>query len=200
MLVVQDPKTRRGYAEEFLKKEYPRTYGYLLQFRDVLLRRPLYKKYHEEAKAPFYSQFNISEKTFAKYKVVWKAMSNDIFAGVVSQIKTDIGFKPGIPLHTTSFFATKDEAEAHYLCAIINSKPVRDFIKSFSSAGRGFGTPSVMEHLAILKFDPKNELHKRLSQASKRLHELKAKNESDEMPEFAAHNDESVGRLFGIKD
>jgi methylase of polypeptide subunit release factors len=48
MLVVQDPKTRRGYPEALIKKNYPRTYGYLLRFRDILLSRPLYKKYHEQ--------------------------------------------------------------------------------------------------------------------------------------------------------
>jgi hypothetical protein len=89
MLVVQDPETRRGYFEEFLKNNYPRTYGYLTKFKEILLRRPLYKKYHEKVKAPFYSQFNISEETFGLYKVVWKAMSNDIIAAVISQIKTN---------------------------------------------------------------------------------------------------------------
>jgi type I restriction-modification system DNA methylase subunit len=59
MLVVQDPKTRKGYPEEFLKNNYPRTYGYLTKFKEILLGRPLYKKYHKQAKAPFYSQFKI---------------------------------------------------------------------------------------------------------------------------------------------
>jgi type I restriction-modification system DNA methylase subunit len=199
MLVVQDPKTRRGYPEEFLKNKYPRTYGYLTKFKEILLQRPLYKKYHEQAKAPFYSQFNISEETFRRYKVVWKAMSNDIVAGVVSQIKTDMGFKIAIPLHTTSFFATDNESEAHYLCAIINSKPVREFIKSFSSAGRGFGTPSVMEHVGIPKFDPQNPLHQKLAEISKKCHQLKAEGKEKEIEKLEKENDKLVKILFGIK-
>jgi hypothetical protein len=199
MLVVQDPKTRRGYPEEFLKNKYPRTYGYLTKFKEILLQRPLYKKYHEQAKAPFYSQFNISEETFRRYKVVWKAMSNDIVAGVVSQIKTDMGFKIAIPLHTTSFFVTDNESEAHYLCAIINSKPVREFIKSFSSAGRGFGTPSVMEHVGIPKFDPQNPLHQKLAEISKKCHQLKAEGKEKEIEKLEKENDKLVKILFGIK-
>ena len=199
MLVVQDPKTRRGYPEEFLKNKYPRTYGYLTKFKEILLQRPLYKKYHEQAKAPFYSQFNISEETFRRYKVVWKAMSNDIVAGVVSQIKTDMGFKIAIPLHTTSFFATDNESEAHYLCAIINSKPVREFIKSFSSAGRGFGTPSVMEYVGIPKFDPQNPLHQKLAEISKKCHQLKAEGKEKEIEKLEKENDKLVKILFGIK-
>ena len=198
MLVVQDPKTRRGYLEEFLRENYPRTYGYLLKFKKLLLERPLYKKYHKDAGAPFYSQFNISEETFARHKVVWKAMSNDVIAGVISQIKTDIGYKVGIPLHTTSFFATDNESEAHYLCAIINSKPVRDFIKSFSSAGRGFGTPSVMEHIGIPKFDPQNPLHQKLSEISKKCHQLKAEGKDEEIEKLEKENDRLVAQLFGI--
>ncbi len=139
MLVVQDPKTRRGYSEVFMRKNYPRTYSYLLQFKDVLLSRPLYKKYHEQAKAPFYSQFNIATETFTPYKVVWKRMTNDLIATVISSSKTPFGYKTIVPLETTAIMFTNNEFEAHYLCAIINSTPVRDFIKSFSSAGRGFG-------------------------------------------------------------
>ncbi len=198
MLVVQDPKTRRGYFEEFLKNNYPRTYGYLTKFKEILLGRPLYKKYHEQAKAPFYSQFNISEETFARYKVVWKRMTNDLIATVVSQLKTTFGYKTIIPLETTAFIPTDSESEAHYLCAIINSKPVRDFIKSFSSAGRGFGTPSVMEHVGNPKFDPKNPLHQKLAEISKKCHQLKAEGKEKEIEKLEKENDKLVKKLFNI--
>jgi type I restriction-modification system DNA methylase subunit len=199
MLVVQDPKTRRGHFERSLQINYPRTYAYLTKFKEILLQRPLYKKYHEQAKAPFYSQFNISEETFAKYKVVWKRMTNDLIATVVSQLKTPFGYKIIIPLDTTSFIPTDNESEAHYLCAVINSKPVRDFIKSFSSAGRGFGTPSVMEHIGIPKFDPKNPLHQKLAEISKKFHQLKAEGKEKEIEKLEKENDELVKKLFRIK-
>lgn len=99
-------------------------------------------------------------------------------------------------LDTTSFFATNSEPEAHYLSAIINSKPVRDFIKSFSSAGRGFGTPSVMEHIGIPKFDPKNPLHQKLSEISKNCHKLKLEGKEEEIKKLEEKNDELVWRLF----
>ncbi|HPO90104.1 MAG TPA: N-6 DNA methylase [Victivallales bacterium] len=199
MLVVQDPKTRRGYPEDFIKKDYPRTYSYLLKFKDILLDRPLYKKYHEQVNAPFYSQFNISEETFAHYKVVWKRMTNDLIATVVSQSKTPFGYKTIIPLETTALIATDNESEAHYLCAIINSNPVRDFIKSFSSAGRGFGTPSVMEHVGIPRFDPKNPLHQKISEISKICHQLKPKGQETEIEKLEKENDKLVKDLFQTK-
>lgn len=198
MLVVQDPKTRRGYSEVFMRKNYPRTYSYLLQFKDVLLSRPLYKKYHEQAKAPFYSQFNIATETFTPYKVVWKRMTNDLIATVISSSKTPFGYKTIVPLETTAIMFTNNEFEAHYLCAIINSTPVRDFIKSFSSAGRGFGTPSVMEHVGIPKFDPQNALHLKLAEISKQCHQLKLEGKEEEIKKLEKENDALVEELFGI--
>jgi len=200
MLLVQDPETRRGYAEDFLKSKYPRTYSYLLQFKDILLKRPLYKKFHADVKAPFYSQFNISKETFYLYKVIWKAIAEDIFASVISEIKTDIGFKKLIPIQTVAFFYTNSEPEAHYLCAIINSKPVREFIKSYSPATGGrLGTPSVMEHIGIPKFDPKNPLHQKLSEISKKCHQLKLEGKEKEIEKLEKENDELVKKLFNLK-
>jgi hypothetical protein len=207
MLVVQDPETRTGLTEKYLKSNFPRTYGYLLKFKDILLDRALYKKYHQESNAPFYSQFNISKGTFSNYKVVWKRMTNDLIACVVSQYKTPIGYKTLIPLETTALIATDKELEAHYLCAIINSTPVRNFIKSFSSAGRGFGTPSVMENVGIPKFDPKNKIHQKLAGISQKCHQLKSKDDDNEMAKLKKENEiaklekennELAKRLFGI--
>lgn len=93
---------------------------------------------------------------------------------------------------------TNNEPEAHYLCAIINSTPVREFIKSFSSAGRGFGTPSVMEHVGIPKFDPQNALHLKLAEISKQCHQLKLEGKDEEIKKLEKENDALVEELFGI--
>ena len=126
-------------------------------------------------------------------------MANDIFSVVLPQLETLYGYKNVIPTDTTAYFSVDSEDEAHYLCSILNFKIVRDFIKSFSSAGRGFGAPSVMEHVGIPKFDPENKLHQSLAQSSKTLHNLKAKNQMERIEELEKANDELVKKLFGIK-
>jgi len=146
----------------------------------------------------FYAMFGVAKNTFSNYKVVWKRMNNDIFAAAVSEIKTPYGYRKIIPLDTTSFFATDNESEAHYLCAIINSKPVRDFIKLFFSAGRGFGAPSVMEYVGIPKFDPKNPLHQKLAEISEKCHQLKIDGKEKEVEKLENENDELVKKLFKI--
>ncbi|MCX7840928.1 MAG: hypothetical protein N2559_15950, partial [Anaerolineae bacterium] len=198
VLIVQDPEKRRGYPEETMKKDYPRTYGYLLRFKRLLFARPAYKKFHAETGAPFYSQYSIGTYTFARYKVVWKRMASDLVAAVISQHKTEFGWKTVIPTDTTSLIAVDNEDEAHYLCAILNATPVREFVKSYSAAGRGFGAPSVMEHIGIPKFDAKNKTHAKLVQLSKQLHNLAAQGEMDKIAHLEKQVDDTVAKLFGI--
>ena len=189
----------RGYDESVMKSRWPLTFSYLTKFREELLQRTSYKKFHLKSDAPFYSQYNIGNYTFSRYKVVWKRMTTDIVATVISETKTPFGYKQIISLDTTVIFSVENESEAHYLCAIINSKLVRDFIKSFSSAGRGFGTPSVMEHVGIPKFDPKNSLHQKLAVISKKCHQLKTNGKEKEIEKLEKENDELVEQLFNLK-
>ncbi|OIO54064.1 hypothetical protein AUJ46_03990 [Candidatus Peregrinibacteria bacterium CG1_02_54_53] len=198
VLFVNNPdKPMDGYTETVMKNEWPRTHDYLARFKTILRARSAFKKYHEEGSKPFYSQYNVGKYSYANYKVVWKRMANDIHAAVISQWKTIYGWKTIIPLDTTSLIALDDENEAHYLCATINSTLVRDLIKSYSSAGRGFGSPSVMQHIGIPKFDPKNKLHEKLSKLSKELHKLAADRGNEvEIKKLEKEVDEGVTKLF----
>ena len=198
VLMCQDPQKCEPYPEHQMKVEWPRTYGYLTRFKDILLSRGSKTVRQFAERTAFYAMYGIGLYTIARYKVVWKRMAGDIVAAVVSQHRTPFGYKMVIPTDTTSLFATDNEAVAHYICAIINSKLVREFIKSFSSAGRGFGAPSVMNHVGIPKFDPKNELHQKLAQLSKTLHILKKRNKLDEVEPLEKEVDDSARKLFGM--
>ena len=123
-------------------------------------------------------------------------MSNDIFATVVSQSRTPFGYKCVISTHTTSLIAFDNEDEAHYVCAIINTKIVRDYIKSFSSAGRGFGSPSIMEYIGIPSFNLENSIHVKLANNSKLLHKIKLKDFNDNIVKYEKENNELVSALF----
>ncbi len=198
VLMVQDPETSKPRPESRMKTTWPHTYNYLTKFKSVLLSRGSKTVRELAERTAFYAMFGIGTYTVARYKVVWKRMASDIFASVISQSKTPFGYKTIIPTDTTAIFATENKDEAHYLCAIINSTPVRDFLKSFSSAGRGFGTPSVMENVGIPKFDPKNKTHQRLADISKKCHQLKTKGKDNEVAKLEKENDELVKKLFGI--
>jgi len=116
--------------------------------------------------------FNIGEQSFAPYKVVWKRMANDLVDVVLSKVETPIGEKDVIPTDTTSLIPFTSAEEAHYVCAILNSSPVGFCVRSYSSAGRGFGAPSIVKHFRIPKYEKNNEGHQKLSELSKRAHVL----------------------------
>jgi hypothetical protein len=196
ILMSQDPKTSEPYPETQMKKDWPRTYGYLTRFRDVLLSRGSKTVRQLAERTAFYAMFGIGEYTVARYKVVWKRMANDLTAAVISQQKTPFGHKTIIPTDTTSLIASENEEEAHYLCALFNSTPVRDFIKSYSSAGRGFGAPSVMSHIGIPKFEPQSPLHQKMTQLSHMLHDFKAKQILDQVSALEKELDEAACELF----
>jgi hypothetical protein len=198
VLLTQDPKKREPYPEEQMKNQWPRSYSYLTRFKEILVSRASKPLKQLAERTTFYAVFGVANYTTARYKVVWKRMTNDLIAVVISQYKTPFGYKTIIPLETTALIAADNEDEAHYLCAVINSTPVREFVKSFSSAGRGFGTPSVMNHVGIPKFDPKNKLHQKLAELSKTLHDLKIRDKLDEVAGLEREVDRLACKLFGI--
>ncbi len=198
VLMSQNPQTSEPFPERDMKLRRPRTYGYLARFKRVLLSRGSRAVRELAERTAFYAMFGIGTYTVARYKVVWKRMASDIVAAVMSQVKTPFGYKKVIPTDTTALFATENEQEAHYLCAIINSTPVREFIRSYSSAGRGFGAPSVMNHVGMPKFDASSTLHQRLAELSEDLHDLKATERLDEILPLEKELDRLVGKLFHI--
>lgn len=183
-----------------MKRKWPHTYNYLTRFRDVLLARGSRPVRELAERTAFYAMFGIGKYTVARYKVVWKRMASDIVAAVISQTKTPFGYKMLIPTDTTSLIACETEDEAHYLCGILNSAPVREYIRSYSSAGRGFGAPSVMEHVGMAKFDSKNAVHRRLSELSRELHELRVEEDKEEIARREVEVNAGVGELFGLPD
>lgn len=181
-LMSQDAAKRKGYDEEWLLANLPLTYAYLAQFKVPLTERAAYQKYffreikkagkvvRREPTGPFYSMYNISEHTFKPYRVAWKRMAQGMSAAILSKLATPFGRKEVISTDTTSFMVAASRAEAHYLCAVLNSDLVNDYIRSFSEGGRGFGAPSVMQNLGIPRFDPKNTLHGELAELSEEAH------------------------------
>jgi len=191
---------KRPYSELMMKEKWPRTYGYLTKFKAALKNRQSNAARMLAERTAFYVMLGYGPYTVSNFKVVWKRMSDDVFASVVSHHKTPYGYKILIPLGTTAFFSPESEEEAHYLCALINSIPVREYIKSYSSAGRGFGTPSVMEHVGIPKFEKKNAIHRRLSELSKILHRLRGEEKEEDIKRGEEEVEEAVRELFGLPD
>jgi hypothetical protein len=167
-IIVQDPATRVGLPLEVMQTKYPKTLAYLQQFETQLRNRAAFQKYLPDA--PFYSMYNISQETFSPIKVVWRRMDTRIRAAVVQplDVQFDLPFaqgRPIIPQETCSMLAVSDLNEAYYLAALLNRTSVHNLVAASSvQGGKGFGTPGMLDHLSIRRFDATNEMHIALAQ------------------------------------
>jgi hypothetical protein len=157
-----------------MRRTFPKTYSYLLQFKDILLKRgsSSVKKLMETG--AFYSMFAIGSYTLAPVKVVWRRMDRQINAAVVSEVNDEyLGKRPVIPQETCVFVPCESPSEAHYLCAMLNSSVINFIAKSHSvEGGKGFGTPSMLDFLPIKRFNPHEPIHAELAELSREAHAL----------------------------
>jgi SAM-dependent methyltransferase len=118
---------------------------------------------------PFYAIYNVGAYTFAPYKVVWAEISGSLAAAVVStqEMPLGIGTKPIIPDHKVYFVACSSAEEAHFLCALLNSEPVRTFVDSFTVK---LQVGTIFRHLNAPVYNPAVPSHKKLADLSNVAH------------------------------
>jgi hypothetical protein len=199
LIMVQDPQTRTGYKESWLKVHQPRLYAYLKKFEATLRERSGYRKYFDPEKDAFYSIYNVATYTLAPYKVVWKALARQTAVTVVSTCEDEWFDEPKviIPEHNTIFIPTQLEQEAHYLCAVLNSDIGSLVVQAHSSL---FYSASIVEHIAVPQFDAENPIHTRLAALSQQAHQLAAVGDEAGLVAVEAQVDEAAAELWGITD
>jgi len=173
VVMPHDPLRREGYSEEWLRGAFPKTYAYLLRFKDLLLSRASQALRTLARKSSFYAMYGIGPYTLSRHKVIWQRQANDLHAAVVGPVRLPgLGSKPAIPTDTTAMLPASSAREAHYLCGVLNAASVRAYLRSFTAAGRGFGAPSILEHLRVPRFDRRNARHVRIAELSQYAHRL----------------------------
>jgi hypothetical protein len=164
-------------VEEF-RRNHPEAYRYFHRLNQreyrgtpLLESRSTWRTRMEATGAPFYAIYNVGEYTFSPYKVVWAEMAQSLVAAVVTQenLPYEIENKLIIPDHKVYFAPVDDEEAAHFLCAMLNSEPVRIFVNSFTVK---IQVGTIFRHLHLPPYDPDNEHHQRLAQLSKSAHEV----------------------------
>jgi hypothetical protein len=193
--MVQDPEERQGYDKEWLQKNYPRTYGYLKRFEEVLRERRS-RGISDMLKegAPFYTMFAVGTYTFAPWKVVWRYIASDF---IVAVARPRDG-KLVVPDHRLMLVDCLDENEAHYLCATLNSSPIRLAVRGFFVETQI--APHVVERLRIPRFDPNNPVHLRLAELSEQAHGAAKVGDENRLREIEAEIDRWAARLWGLSD
>jgi len=206
------------------KTKFPDGYKFFNHFFDDLIHRSgepyksqlaayreKYKSKEKSKLPPFYMLFNV-EPALSKYKVIWKDISGKISAkgefggAVVAELVNDkyLGRIQPIPDVTLMFIPSNNEEEAHYLCSILNSSLTQLIVTGYSVL---HVSTHVVKYLGIKKFNPKDELHLKLSELSKKAHELAKKyyEQNDlvaqsELKKVEEEIDKTVAKLYGITD
>jgi hypothetical protein len=198
------PHTRKtgwqAIDESSMKVNFPKTYGFLLQFRNFLLERPAYKLLRKGH--PFYIMIDVHKESFASFKVTWKQIGSKIDAAVLGSFDdAHVGKKVLIPQWTLAFIPTENEDEAHYLCAMINSTPVEALVKLFSQlGGKGFAPPSIIDKVKIPQYDSRNEIQKKLVEMSKKAHKFASENNTHELSKIEEEIDSAAAKLYDLTE
>jgi hypothetical protein len=197
ILVPQDFDTRIGIDPSTMKRDYPKAYSYLSQFKSFLLSRT-----KSVPKDPFYSMLGISTAALSKYKICWRALGEKrIKPVVVGWIKdAHLGRETPILCQWTCYFISSQVAEeAHFVCGLLGSSPINVAIRIRGvSGGKNFGSAKQFASINFPKYEPKNGNHKTISVLSTKCHAASTKGDEDTVKKLEAEIDRAAAELWGI--
>jgi methylase of polypeptide subunit release factors len=210
-VILPTNKSGKNLPESTIKIDFPNIYTYFIKFKKELEERSLYKLAGKD-KIWYGLHVNIGEYTFAPYKVVWKNIAGKIsgkaeFSAAVLTPAYDkfLGRKEIIPNVKLMLIPIENEMEAYYVCSILNSSLTQLIVASYVIE-TGIST-HVTENVYIPQFDRKNKLHLKLSELSKKAHELAKRyyeqNDliaQEELKKVEEEIDKTIAELYGITD
>jgi len=210
IIIPHDPKTAKPILEKDMKIRWPLTYNYLIKYKNELENRSIHKLWGKGN--PFYSIYDIGTYTFSRYKVVWTRIAGAITGKAASfacAVVEPINEKPVIPDDGIILVETKSSDEAYYIAGVLNSTISRSIIASYTYELRQ--ETHIIDIIKIPKFDPNNNLHKKIAKLSKKAHELakciysnnkpddcKTINANEELKKVEEEIDLAVAELYGI--
>ncbi len=207
ILMVQDPKTRRGIDEHVLQQRYPKTWAYLKRFENPLRERSGFKRYFTRKQGhqvietgPFYSMFNVGDYTFAPWKVVWREQSAWFTVAVIGPE----GDKPVIPDHKLMLVPCENAQEAYYLGGLLNSSPAILAVWAYAISIQQ--TTHILDNIAVPSYGSSNSLHQTIANLSRRAHELAPRAYSGdeaaraELMQVEAEIDRATAQLWGLSE
>jgi SAM-dependent methyltransferase len=193
IIMAQDANTRRGIDVATMESRYPRLHAYLSRFEALLRSRAAFRRYFRSTD-PYWSMFNISDFTFAPWKVVWREQSSVFMAAAVGPVDG----RPVVPDHKLMMVEVDSKEEAYYLCAVLNSTPALLAVASYS-IGIQMNT-HVLNNINAPRFSPKKRLHQQLAEISEAAHQAAAVGNEAELRRLEEEIDTCVARLWDLSD
>ena len=161
--------TRDAYenAEHIMNRSCPKTKKYFKAYERWLRNRSTWSK--RMPNAPFYAVYNVGSYTFAPYKVIWAEQSSGFKAAVATASKVPLlGQRPYVPDHKIFFVEFHEAAPAYYLCGLLASACVKEFVESHNIS---IQVGNIFKHMSLPPFDRTQRPHRRLAQLVERAHQ-----------------------------
>jgi hypothetical protein len=176
-------------------KKLPETWAYLNDFREFLETRKMYDLGFR--KLAFYSLFETGKFLTASWKVVFREQAASLTTAVVGPYSSEfLAEKPVIPDHKLMVAAMEGKDDAHYVCALLNSSLSRFFAEAYFIE-TSIST-HILDYIKIPKFSSTTDLHKKLSTASQRAHELTIQGDKGKLVEVEGEIDALAAEFWGI--
>ncbi|TFZ04155.1 SAM-dependent methyltransferase [Ramlibacter humi] len=148
----------------------PKTKAYFKAYKPLLESRSTWKSRMAAQGAPYQSIYNVGEFTFKPWKVIWAEMSSTFRAAVAGSREVPlVGKRPCVPDHKIFFVAFDDESEAHFLCGLLNSTMVAQYVEAHNVS---IQVGDIFKHMRLPKFDVKSAKHREVAELTKVAHRI----------------------------
>ena len=197
-LMPHDPDSRKSLSETEMRRRFPKAYDYLLNFKKQLLARKTAPLRQQMANGPFYPVLGAGVNTFAKWKVLFKDLTEFFQCCVVGPADSSIANRPLLPDCTLRFIPAESEVEAHYIAALLNSAPATAALY-FSSAGvqtQRYHAADA-EKIKVSQFTNLPE-QREFADLSKKCHKAAASEDDNSVRTLERAIDEKAAEYWGI--
>jgi Eco57I restriction-modification methylase len=168
VLVPNEGITKDAYdtGTDHVNTDCPHTKRYFKAYEGLLRKRSTWGK--RMVNAPYYAVYNVGKYTFAPFKVIWAEQSSSFSAAVATSANVPfVGVRPYVPDHKLFFVDFQEEDPAYFLCALLNSSLVKEFVESHNIS---IQVGDIFKHMNLPTFDAKQTVHRRLVKLTRKAH------------------------------
>jgi hypothetical protein len=143
-----------------------KTRAWFSNYKTLLNDRSTYRR--QMKGAPYFAIYNVGDYTFDPWKVIWPEMSSRFYAAVPSNAAVPIvGERPYVPDHKVYFSSFAKKEPAYFLCGLLNSPTVREWIESHNIS---IQIGNIFKHTNLPKYNGENRLHVALATMVEKAH------------------------------
>lgn len=203
IILAHDPRNGWKPIPEGILRQSKEAWSYFMK-EPTHLKKLKAKKDWSEDKGPPYMIFRLSPLKMVTFKVAYADTVTRLSACVIPPKVEDpiLGIKSVVVDSTADIITTKNEEQAHYICALLNSTPLRSFAYTVALPKGGVPykrfTNWTIATLPIPPYRSDLKVCKDLIKMSKEAHLAASKNDLKAVQECEAAIDEIVYPQYGL--